>query len=330
MPTFCRHNRFLERCPVCSKALVSQTPAKVAQPRRSGAGSKRTAQAKRAHQRERLRVIHELRASDDGYRCGLVPGLRSSEDAEHLAVEIGFSSGRLRGLERSPPGVYGDARALAAADIEQASWICFLASYISPLQGEDPFAGIRVALERAGDWHAGRLPDLDEVPLGPRTSHDPERGSGTLAAYRRWAEQASSQAAGFRGEFGWSPERRFERVFERLALPHFDRSVRFELLLTLGALGLYELRADSLHLLGASGRGGDDATTIAAKRVFAIGDTLNLTRRSAALADAVAIPIGVLDLALANWGSGERVTLGFPVETNDPDALQRARGALAL
>ena len=72
-------------------------------------------------------------------------------------------------------------------------------------------------------WASGELPDLDDVVLGPRTSHDPARGTRTLEAYRAWASRAGSQAAAFSGEAAWTPERRFARVFERLGLPGFDR-----------------------------------------------------------------------------------------------------------
>ena len=115
----------------------------------------------------------------------------------------------------------------------------------------------------------------------------------------------------FEGDPAWSPQRRFERGFERLALPGFGRMGRYDLLVTLGRLGLYELRADSLHLTSASEAHSGDLTTLAAKRVFAIGDPLLLERRARALAEAISVPIETLDLALANWGSGSRATLGF-------------------
>ena len=75
-------------------------------------------------------------------------------------------------------------------------------------------------------------------------------------------------------------------VFERLALPGFARMGRYELLVTLGRLGLYELLPDSLQLAGARGLSAEDLTTLAAKRVFGIGDPLLLERRAAALAQA--------------------------------------------
>ena len=64
--------------------------------------------------------------------------------------------------------------------------------------------------------------------------------------------------------------------------------------------------------------------------MFAIGDPLHLERRSTALAEAVSVPIETLDLALANWGAGERAKLGFPPETVDHEALPQARDALGL
>ena len=53
---------------------------------------------------------------------------------------------------------------------------------------------------------------------------------------------------GLGGDPGWMPERRFARAFERLALPGMNRAARFDLLATLGSLGVYELRAGALGL----------------------------------------------------------------------------------
>ncbi|HYM54095.1 MAG TPA: hypothetical protein VES97_01930, partial [Solirubrobacteraceae bacterium] len=126
-----------------------------------------------------MRVQREGRAEDDGYRSELVPGLRASADASRLAEEIAFSSARLLALGEDPPGLYAEARALAAGDLERATWTCFLIAYLSPLEGEDPFAGIRLALAAApsldmsaqdGDESAASgPPDLQEIPLGPPT-----------------------------------------------------------------------------------------------------------------------------------------------------------------
>jgi hypothetical protein len=374
--TFCRHNRFIQRCPICRETVPGFTPPREpAKPKRRGAvgdgagaptgraGTAAGASARggpsaasrssatgsaggrgSARRTTTVRVRHEERAQDDGYRHPLVPGIHSSHDARRLAREIGFASGRLLTLTAAPPSLYAEAR--ACEDLEQATWMCFLAAYLSPLQGAQSFVGIRQAL--LCNWASGGVPELEDVPLGPRTSHDPARGSRTLAAYRRFAEHAGSQERAFAGEPEWTPQRRFERVFERLALPGFGRMGRYDLLITLGRLGLYELRADSLHLAArpgarpgagaAAGAGaggaGEDPTPLAAKRVFGIGDPLNIERRAAALAQALATPIEALDLALYNWSSplaeAERVTLGFPADTNDAHALDRALAALEL
>jgi hypothetical protein len=341
VPTFCRHNRFIERCPICSKTLAAAAAEKSAtKPRRAptkGAPVRPRHPRLRAGGKE-VRVKRENRAGDDGYRSGLLPGLRASADAEALAQEIAFAHGRLLALGTAPPDLYGEVRALAEQDIERATWICFLIAYLSPLDGENPFLGIRLVLSAAGDGdvegsldeEGGALEDLGRMPLGPRTSHDPARGTSTLLAYRHWAERAGSQREAFEGDPEWSPERRFERGFERLALPGFGRMGRYDLLVTLGRLGLYEMRADSLHMTSASDAHSGDLTTLAAKRVFAIGDPLLLERRARALAEAVSVPIETLDLALANWGSGERATLGVRSERSDPHALERCREAFEL
>jgi len=337
VPTFCRHNRFIERCPICSKTLAGAAPP-ATKPRRAAT---KGAPVRPRHPRLRaggheVRVRREDRAGDDGYRSALLPGLRASEDANLLAEEIAFASGRLLTLGAAPPDLYADVRARAEEDIEQASWMCFLIAYLSPLEDEEPFAGIRIALAATRDGGAedlDRLGDLSEIPRGPRTSHDPARGTSTLLAYRHWAERAGSQARGFEGDAAWSPQRRFERSFERLALPGFSRMGRYDLLVTLGRLGLYELRADSLHLTSAHESPAGDLATLAAKRAFAIGDPLNLERRARTLAEAISVPVETLDLALANWNPpapGMRATLGFRPETCDHHALERCRQAFEL
>lgn len=342
--TFCRHNRFIQRCPICRETVPGLAPAQPGASKSAGAKRESSARPARAasatgHLGEGLRSIsrrapevrvrREVRSQDDGYRNELVPGLRSSADAERLVEEIGFASGRLLTLTAAPPGVYAEAR--DCDDVEQATWMCFMCAYVSPLQGAKPFAGVRQALVHS--WASGELPDLEDVPLGPRSSHDPRRGHETLLAYRRFVEHAGSQERAFAGEPEWTPQRRFERVFERLALPGFGRVGRYDMLVTLGRLGLYELRADSLHLATRSPRAPSDAsdqTLQAAKRVFGIGDPLLLERRAQVLAKAISAPIEALDLALANWGAEERATLGLAADTRDAHTVERARAALEL
>lgn len=354
-PTFCRHNRFVDRCPICRESAPGQTSTRRAtKPKRgtgtpsraqtdarssagrgatsrTGAGAGVRAGRTATRRNQEVRVHRELRAQDDGYRSELVPGLHSSEDARRLAREIGFAGGRLLAFGGAPPGFYAEAR--DCGDIEQATWMCFLAAYLSPVQGDAPFAGIREALASCS-WASGTVSDLQEIALGPRTSHDPARGAETLIAYRRFAEHAGTQQLAFAGEPEWTPQRRFARLFERLALPGFGRMGRYDLLVTLGRLGLYELCADSLALVTRTTQAASDHTPPAAKRVFGIGDPIIIERRARALADAASTPIEVLDLALYNWSlvdpEQERVTLGFAPDMCDASALERAEAALEV
>lgn len=265
-----------------------------------------------------MRVRRIAQAPDDGYRCDLVGGLKAGADAERLADELAFSAARLDQLAVDPPGLYADAALLD--DREEAVWLVFLVALLCPLEDEpsgDPFAAVRAAHV---PWSTGELPRL-QVARGPRPG-GAAASESTVVAYRAWAQRAGGQGAALDGERGWSPERRFERVFDRLALPGLERAGRYELLVSLSRVGLVEARATSLRL-------GDDPTTTAAKRVFGIGDTVLLERRARALAEAAQLPIEALDLALFNWGAGSdgRATYGASVV---PDPERRAQIASAL
>jgi hypothetical protein len=261
------------------------------------------------------------RAADDGYEHELLPGLRSSVDAARLADELAFSAARLDQLAADPPGLY--AEVAGAADVEEATWLAFLVAYLSPLEGEDPWSSIAVART---SWASGELPMLEDVALGPRAAHDPARGASTLLAYRAWAQRAGSQAQAFIGDPAWAEQRRFDRAFERLALPGFGRAARYELLVILGRLGVYEVRPWSLQLSADA----LDPTVVASKRVLGIGDPLLLQRRAADLVGALDVPIEALDLALTNWSrpEGERITAGATVGVEGPrrDAMGAALG----
>ena len=287
MPPFCRHNRFAHNCPICRQPEAppararTRTPTPGSRPAARGGG---------------VRVRRLARTTDDGYRNELVPGLKSSADAQRLVDELAFAAARLGELATDPPVAYADAA--LAEDREEALWLLFLIA----LAGE-------TRTERV-TWASGELPDLPGA-------------EPTLTAYRAWAARAGSQAAGLAGDGGWTAQRRFARAYERLALPGLTRAARFEFLVTAGRLGLAELRADALHL------GGDDATTLAAKRVFGIGDVLLLERRAAEVAAEAAVPVEALDLALFNWGqpTGGRATRGSRAEPSQDD---RATIAAAL
>jgi hypothetical protein len=337
VPTFCRHNRFIERCPICSSTLPGADGSDGGEQRRSRAargeratagasGSSGAATRRRARGADGVRVLRHERASADGYSNALLPGVHASADAERLAAEIAFSAARLQLLESDPPGVYAAVRALANEDADAAARACFLIAYLSPSEDEDAFGAIRAAMADP----ARVLSDLEPAQLGPRTSHDPARGTETLDAYERLVRQAGGARAAFVGEESWTRTRRFERLFERLALRGLTRAARYELLVLLGALGGYELEADSLHLGVARGAATNDATMLAAKRVFAIGDAIHLERRAAALAEALAVEVGALELALWNFFSPQRATLGFAADLRDEDVYALARETLSL
>jgi hypothetical protein len=359
MPSFCRHNRLIQNCPICSKEqsielrpIVTSSAPRTAQSRPSAPRPTRARSGSpaRASGAGGITVRRVARGADDGYRSPLVIGLKSSEDAGRLAGELAFAAHRLARLENDPPGLYRDV-ADAGADIEERSWLAFLIAYLCPLGiagegiagegiagqgitgdgtgdgageagGEDPFAEI----ERVRtSWASGELPSLEGVRVGPRSAHNPSRGTKTLEAYRTWAARAGSQAAAYTGDAAWAPERRFARAFERLALPGLHRDARFDLLVTLGWLGVYEMRAGSLAL------GGPNDVTVGAKRAFGIGDPLLLERRASDLARACEIPLEVLDVGLDNWQRGERATLGLGGDDEpEPEALWAIRGALRL
>lgn len=308
-PTFCRHNRFLQNCPICRPPEPApgapKRPARApsARPRSAGGGATRTARS------SAVRVRQLAQAADDGYRNELVAGLKATADAERLAAELAFAAARLEEFADDPPGLYADV--VTIDDPEEALWLAFLVALLCPVEdAQDPFAAVR---EAHVPWASGELPRLD-VARGPRAQvADPAAGQKTVVAYRGWAQRAGGQQAAFAGEPSWTPQRRFDRVFERLSLPGFGRGGRYELLVSLARLDVIDAQPTALKFT-------DDPTTLAAKRVFGIGDTVLLERRALALAEATAVPIEALDLALHNWGArgpGQRATYGSQAEVDD-------------
>ncbi len=329
VPAFCRHGRVLENCSICSKAsrtrpgTVSERDAQRRGSTSSGEVIRRESKparpksvaAKRRAQRpgSEMVVRRVARAADDGYVNALVPGLRATEDARRLGEEIAFACGRLGALSSS--GLYADAAVMA--DREEALWRLFLIALVSPLASDDPFASVPLV-----SWASGQLPEFGE--LGPR-SGDRRKLGDAVANYRARAEKAGSQEALLAGEPGWTPQRRFERAYERLAFGGFTRAARYEFLVTAGALGLADVEASTLALSSEA----LDPVTVAAKRVFGIGDPVLLARRSSELAAACEVPIAALDLALYNWGSpDDRYAAGVDDEVLDEGAWERAMSSL--
>jgi hypothetical protein len=297
MPVFCRHNRLTANCPICSREMEQELARKApARPARVSARPPRSASPSRARtgagRSGRVVTKRLQRAADDGYRNPLAPGLRATADAERLAAALSAAAQRLE-----PPGPHPEV--VAEPDLEEATWLAFLLA----LAGPDAPALQEAAIAERPAWGSGELPEL------------PGERARAAVAYRAWAERAGTQADAIRGETAWSPQRRFARVFERLALPGFPRAARFEFLATLGAAGRYDLAAGELFLAA-----GDDATTDAAKRLLVSGDRLLLERRARELAEAAELPVAALDRGLATWG-----TPGAPADlAGEPPAAVRA------
>jgi Alpha-glutamyl/putrescinyl thymine pyrophosphorylase clade 3 len=274
---FCRHNRPTNKCPICSREqeqrLREQAPVRYVTVRKPGATSTPRGRASggsgAAKSNPKRLVTRQLaRAADDGYRNPLVPGLKATADAERLAGALTMAVARLE-----PPGPYAFVSEIE--DPEHATWLAFLAALAPEL---------REQIETT-------LPAYGEDPGLPQAKQR------TVTAYKAWVERQGSQDEAFTGEAIWTPERRFDRVFERLALPGFTRAARYDLLTGLGAAGIFPLNASSVHFVE------DDATTLAAKRALVSGDRMLLERRAKDFAEAAELPIAALDRGLAVWGT---------------------------
>ena len=314
--SFCRHNRPTSKCSICSRELdeklrdqapiryvTVRKPGTTSTPRsRTGSGSSSSSggSSSRGSGGTNRVVTRKLaRAADDGYRNPLVPGMKATADAERLAGALTQAVERLQ-----PPGPHPVIADIA--NLDDATWLAFLIALAPELE--------QVLTEAQPSWTARDLSAL------------PEAKQKTANAYLAWVERAGSQQAAFTGEAIWTPERRFDRVFERLALPGFGRAARYELLILLGRLGTFTLRPWSLHL----GAEAVDPTVVASKRALGIGDPLLLQRRAAELATATGVPIEALDLALVNWTRSldDRITAGATVTAEGPrrDAIGAALG----
>lgn len=312
MPSFCRHGRFEATCPVCARTAkpAGPAPARRSPARTATTTTPRTRTSRRASADVTVRRL--ARSEDDGYQHELIPGVRATQDARRLGEAIATATGRLHALRTAPPGRYADAAAAATAgDVGAAATIAFTIAVVSPAAGEDPWRTIDIAL-------ADPAAPLDPDGLGPRAAPDPGRA---LAAFPGWLERSGGLAA----RDALPADRRFDRLYERLGLPGVGRAQRYEFLVLAGCLGIADVEPRTLRL----GERDDDAT-LAAKRVFAIGEDLLLAERAAALAAELHAPIAALDLALADWG---RLPDDPPITTAvdaEPDAGVRAAAADVL
>ncbi|HTY95522.1 MAG TPA: hypothetical protein VMB91_00665, partial [Solirubrobacteraceae bacterium] len=73
MPNFCRHNRFVERCPICARERAQTQAPATSGGGRSGAAAKpsarRSGRRSGTQSSDALRVRREQRSLQDGYAC---------------------------------------------------------------------------------------------------------------------------------------------------------------------------------------------------------------------------------------------------------------------
>lgn len=277
------------------------------------------------------------RAADDGFRSDLLPGIRSTADALSLAEELTAAEARLSAYGTDEAGPWAVLRELAGEPHR-----AFVAALAIAVASPDTAAGsaatataVLAALEAvdgslaALDVIAGAPEAQSIIDAGPRGPRAHDAAAIALAAPQQLAQRSGgSLEAALAGEAGWTSERRFARLLDRLALRGLPRAVRFDLLVALGRSGALPVRADALHL-------GSDQVTDAAKRVFAVADVALLERRAAALVDATGVTFDALELALwnvagadagasgaaARWSTAKPATdLGLPGAPDDDES----------
>jgi hypothetical protein len=118
VPLFCRHNRFEQNCPICSREKAAERAA--SRPARTGGGTTRRAGAASSPSKPQRLVTRKLaRAADDGYRNDLIPGVKATADAERLAACLVLATQRLEF-----PGPYPEVA--EEGDIETATRLAFV------------------------------------------------------------------------------------------------------------------------------------------------------------------------------------------------------------
>ena len=208
---FCRHNRMTAKCPICSKELEAELRAK-APPRPAGhpPRARRPARPRALRHAARRRRRHAPARARGRRRLPQPARPRPARDRRRRAARRGAAD-RRRAARAARPVRRGRDRARPrAGDLARV-----------------PARARRPGRPRAPGRRARRRAALRGRRRCRSCSQEHARA---IAAYRQWAERAGSQAAGFAGEADWSPQRRFARVFERLALPGLSRATRFELL----------------------------------------------------------------------------------------------------
>ena len=198
---------------------------------------------------------------------------------------------------RSARAVRGGRR--PAGDIEQRSWLAFLLAWLGPLDGDDPFGAIAAART---PWASGERPTS--------TAWQPARARSRPAARRgrprRTGPGRPRRLAGrrVRRRAGWTPERRFARVYERLALPGLDRGRSFRPAGDARRAGVYELPPAPCTSAAPTGHARCQADP-RDRRPAAAGAPLGRA------GECVRAPLEALDLGFFNWERGARASAGY-------------------
>jgi hypothetical protein len=340
MPSFCRHGRFVERCPICSKSLPGNEPGGGSSPRAKSSRKASASTGTVSHGR-RVRGAGVKRASRGARR-----GRRLQLAADPRRARVGGRTAPGRGdrvLERAPgrtgarpPGSLRRARAISPHR-HRARELDLLDDRLplAPTGGSRP---VRIDPRSADEPRPDPWRPRDiGAPAGPEAYRwacaaptSPERGRRHARSPTRSGSAgpaAGSQAAAFEGD---APGPRSGALSGCTNGSRCRASADGTLRTARHARPSRAVRAAG-RLAAADGGAGDDLTTLAAKRVFGIGDPLLLERRAAGLwPRRPRCRLETLDVALANWAAPQRATLGFPQDSGDSDAYARAGDALGL
>ena len=284
VPLFCRHNRLTANCPICSRELAAE---RAGAPRPPGPRA-RAARARPAAPAAPPRRRHQARRPRGRRRLPQPARPRPARDRRRRAPRRRARAGPTPGSSR-PARTRRSPRSRCRRR-RSGSRSCSRSS--RPARTS---CTRRSSPSRPG-WAS------DEVPEHPRrrpAHRSPPTAPGPSAPARR--------PTAFLGEPAWTPERRFGRVFERLALPGLrPRAPRYELLADARRRRPLDARGRR-----AAPRRGDDATTLAAKRVLVSGDAMLLERRAArSRRGAAGCRSARSTAALAVWGDGRDATAG--------------------
>lgn len=209
-----------------------------------------------------------------------------------------------------------------AGQLDEATWLAYLTTFFGPdeRKGRETWYATRVLYGGLGEGHVSwravsadpeslaalcrRHADLyATLPRGNHRKNEPRfdvehpRGIlGSVPSLTALAERCGGLATWF-ADGDEAATARFARLMEELRpLVSFGRTGRFDLLILLGDLGVYELDAPRLYLEGATG------PKIGARRVLPGTRTLReLDDELTTTAARIGVEVQAMEDALCNW-----------------------------